>query len=389
MPATYDITINKGNTFTLDVTFTDGAGAPLALAGSSFQPRVFVAGNEANPIAVLSVADTGANKRRFTLSTAQTAVLFDGRYRWELGWTDANGEPWDLLHGGATVSAGQRGAVVDGLTLAVASTAVSVSLVVADPAVSAHLSAADPHPSKAPVASPVFSGVVGIGAVPPSYVDRLYIMGTGDTVREPVVIDTPAGQIVDILTARVGGVVKFDITSTGSIELNAITFLRSPDDVAANGVGGGGGEISEKVGQAMLFLNGPASNGNQVFNALAAGSHHFQYGGVTKRYMDTNGITFNNAQTLYWKDTGGFQKEVLRGAGDNSTALAALGTGGVKVWSAGFGAVLANFLPTDLDTQTGLELRVRRTSTTITQERVLIGPVDSAGAGFRALRVAN
>lgn len=128
MPASLDIEINRGNSFTLDVTLVDSAGDPLDLSGSSFLSVIHARGNVSNPAATLTVTTTGANERRLTLTAAETSALLGGSYRWELQYTDANGEPWDLLAGTARVLENQQGAQVQSAELTVTSTTVSVTV---------------------------------------------------------------------------------------------------------------------------------------------------------------------------------------------------------------------------------------------------------------------
>src|SRR5581483_8453847 len=78
------------------------------------------------------------------------------------------------------------------------------------------------------------TGNVGVGIQSPTAV--LHVMGNTNN-EEIVVVDAPAGQTTDLQTWRVNGVVRADITSTGSIELNTITFVNG----TGGAVGGGNG----------------------------------------------------------------------------------------------------------------------------------------------------
>lgn len=166
--------------------------------------------------------------------------------------------------------------------------------------------------------------------------ERVFIKGS-DPTREVLVLDTPANQTTDPFTVRVGGVVKFDVTNLGGIECFTVSFQHG----VGGGIGGGNGVISEPAGGSMRFSCGNLSNGNMVFNCLPNGTHHFQYGGLTKRYSDSSGFTFVNGQTLRWEDAQHAPRAVLRGVTDGSTALAALGNNGITFWAKDFGLLVA------------------------------------------------
>lgn len=191
--------------------------------------------------------------------------------------------------------------------------------------------------------------------------------------QEQLIVNSPAGSIVDIQTWRVNNAVVADITSTGAIELTGSAGV-------AFEINGGRGTISEPVGGSMTLASGNLSNGNQVFNAGASGAHYWQYGGTTKRYADTNGLWFNNAQTLYWKDSGGTHREILRGQSDDYTGLVSLGNG-FKFWSRGFGT--ARMVLTD-----GGNLLIGTTTDNTTDKLQVTGSVSASG-GFTGALTGN
>ena len=196
---------------------------------------------------------------------------------------------------------------------------------------------------------------------------------TGSVDQEQVIVNSPAGSIVDIQTWRVNNAVVADITATGAIELSGSAGV-------AFEINGGRGTISEPFGGSMTMASGNLSNGNQVFNAGASGAHYWQYGGTTKRYADTNGLWLNNAQTLYWKDSGGTHREILRGQSDDYTGLVSLGNG-FKFWSRGFGT--SRMMLTD-----GGNLLLGTTTDNATDKLQVTGSISASG-GFTGALTGN
>lgn len=108
--------------------------------------------------------------------------------------------------------------------------------------------------------------------------NRLSIAGDASNT-EIVVVDSPAHQTTDLQTWRVGGRVVADITSTGSIELNSITF----------GIGRGA-VIAETTGGAFYFQSDLENgNGNFVFDAPSPGQYFFQTDAQTRFQITQNG----------------------------------------------------------------------------------------------------
>ncbi|MEA2626374.1 MAG: hypothetical protein QOD06_2419 [Candidatus Binatota bacterium] len=160
----------------------------------------------------------------------------------------------------------------------------------------------------------------------------LYVMGDGSN-REVMIVDAPANQVTDLQTWRVNGRVVADITSTGLAELAGISFQRS--------LGGGNGYIAEHANGSMAFVTGPLSNGNLVFDASATGKLHFLYGDTARQTLDANGLTFDNADVIAFKDTSGIPRNAVRGAVDNTLALGSLGNG-VRIMARDFTRDLLN-----------------------------------------------
>lgn len=172
-------------------------------------------------------------------------------------------------------------------------------------------------------ADPVVPKTLILGS-PTVFGNRLSIKGDASNT-EIITVDAPAGQTIDLMTWRVNGVVKADITATGALECTAIAFE----------VAGGLGTIAEPAGGAMALVAGAAGNGNLVFGAATASGHYFQYNGVTKHTFTTNTATFTGTVTatlfsgpltgnLTGNVTGNLTGTILTAAQPNITSLGAL-----------------------------------------------------------------
>lgn len=173
----------------------------------------------------------------------------------------------------------------------------------------------------------------------------------GVTDTEQLIVNTPAGALTDIQTWRRGGVVVADITATGAIEANAISFqngLATP---------GGGGVVGELAGGALTIYAGPQSNGNIVLGPTATGTLYVAPGqntsvanaiqlGVIAGGGGVQGIQLPNGQSLFGCDNtniGPFP--VLKIAVDNSVANGTMG-GGYTWRTKNFGAILVQLFET-------------------------------------------
>lgn len=167
----------------------------------------------------------------------------------------------------------------------------------------------------------IADGYVKIGAGASPTTELLRVNGQADV--EQVIVNTPAGAITDIMTWRRNNVVVADITATGALEARAISFQSGLDTP------GGGGEVAENFGGALVITCGVSGNGNIVASPLAGGALYIQPGAVATHQLqfDSNGITLLNAKTLYWKDTGGTAREILRGDSGNIVSFGTLGGG--------------------------------------------------------------
>jgi hypothetical protein len=155
-----------------------------------------------------------------------------------------------------------------------------------------------------------FSPVVGA---------KLYVQGNYGA--EAVIVDVPAGTPTDLQTWRVGGNVVADITSTGAMELNAISFQ--------NSLGGGNGEVSEAAGGSLSLRAGSLGNGNILFDSQAGGQQAFSYGGILQQYFSPAGLTLMSPAAIRFQPAGGAPTTVLQGNGDNSLSIGSLG-GGIR-----------------------------------------------------------
>lgn len=133
-----------------------------------------------------------------------------------------------------------------------------------------------------------------------------------------------------------------DLTSTGAIEANAISFQNGLQQA------GGGGIVGEFAGGALVVTSGPQGNGNQIFSPSATGTFYVAPGqnvaitnalqlGYIASGGGKQGIQIPNGQALYGVNHLGVGPyEVVKIVSDDTTAIASAG-GGVKFWSAGFG----------------------------------------------------